>query len=501
MIKNKQNKWIIYSVFAIIIFGIFFYMSYSTPLCGDDWAFYNNYIDRGILGSTYSMYMGWEGRLFTLFFTHAIISHKMLWNIINPLFYVIIYLCIMKIVNPKNKILSSILVLFFMLTIKDNVRMQTYTWITGSIYYVLPMVLSFIGLTVLLKYFNSECKLKWYEYILLVVPFIYVPLGMENIAFTMLFGLLFVIIYRIIKYKNWNVTLLITLGLMGISFVIWALCPGTSVRVESLGDWGSLTIIQKIIRNTKDVLSYTFIQNKYLIFVLSICIGIYNFVSKKVNKKLSIIFALIYLIAIIDLLAENVINRLSFLSFMNFMVDESSLFNIVFWLLYTVVLLTNAILLAIKDENNLLVMFFILLGACAASVLFMSPVIGPRLEIYTVYFLMVSVILMIDKMVNNKIIDVVFVVILIMICAYKGKILMDKYTAVRNIQTQRMAEIDNYHEYYYCYEGDTIWLERFPIFSVHSGDVEIDDTYHMEAFKKYHNIPSDMNVEFYWKEN
>ena len=89
--KHLKDNMIVL-LFGLFIFTWVYYISKSSTLAGDDWAFHNNTMKDGIIGSALGMYYGWEGRLMTLFSIHTLILHKTIWEIVNALIYVVIFL-------------------------------------------------------------------------------------------------------------------------------------------------------------------------------------------------------------------------------------------------------------------------------------------------------------------------------------------------------------------------------------------------------------------------
>ncbi|MDP3444381.1 MAG: hypothetical protein Q8T08_16105, partial [Ignavibacteria bacterium] len=81
-----------------------------------------------------------------------------------------------------------------------------------------------------------------------------------------------------------------------------------------------------------------------------------------------------------------------------------------------------------------------------------------------------------------------------------GNQLVKKYNLVERITQERLAILNDYMEYSDQYK-DGIWLPRYPIFTIHGGDIEIEDTYHMVAFKAYFNLPDNEKITFYWKDS
>ena len=73
-----------------------------------------------------------------------------------------------------------------------------------------------------------------------------------------------------------------------------------------------------------------------------------------------------------------------------------------------------------------------------------------------------------------------------------------KYKLVGLRQNERLEVIKYYQDHP---EVEEVWIPRFPIYTIHSGDVEIGDTYHFETFKEYYKLPQDADkIIFYYVE-
>jgi len=68
---------------------------------------------------------------------------------------------------------------------------------------------------------------------------------------------------------------------------------------------------------------------------------------------------------------------------------------------------------------------------------------------------------------------------------------------VHQVQQDRLSKIAYYVDHP---EVKDVWLPRMPIFTVHSADIEPEDTYHMDVFKQYYGLSSDCTIHFYWEE-
>ena len=106
-----------------------------------------------------------------------------------------------------------------------------FYWITGAITYQLPMSLSLFLVAFLLKYYKDNSKISLFIAILLLIAI----LGCNEIVVVFnLFILMFIFLYRIIKFKSIDYPFLIILFISIIFSGFELLAPGNSVRGNSI---------------------------------------------------------------------------------------------------------------------------------------------------------------------------------------------------------------------------------------------------------------------------
>lgn len=498
----RHFKWIINHwielLTSIFLFGFLYYLSMQTPLAGDDWAFYNNTQSNGIFNSAMGMYFGWEGRLATLFAIHSIIDQKWLWNFLNPILYVMIYWASMQIVRPKYRILHSLFFLFVIFSLKDNVRMEVLTWVTGSVYYGLPLLVAFIYFGYHLVSLEKAERRNDVPVILLTSTLaFYLPLAMENIAIGSLIGTIALLVYHYWSKRNIDRTLVINLLAMICGYMIWITSPGSGIRLSQMPDWAALSFFEKIIRNLPALLNYTFYVNKYLILGLSGAMILHNI--QYLRKRLWIPINLVYGLAIMFVFSARLSQMFPNVTVLTWMADGYSLLNTMFWIVFAIVFTMNVVWMDIQRREFKLSLILIIVVFTNASLL-MSPVIGYRLMIYAVFLLALLVLMVIDQVSIHKTVQILGSIGLMALILMFGRSSYYKYTLVAQIQNERNMILEDYAVYAEFYK-DGIWLPRFPIYSIHAGDIEPEDQYHMNAFKVFHNIPLDEEVIFYWKDS
>lgn len=497
-LKNKLNEQRTLIMFSIFIFTWFYTISSKTPLAGDDWAFHNNAMSRGILDSAFGMYYGWEGRLMTLISMHFLILHRNLWEVVNATIYPIIFILGAAIIKPKQQLVYSVIFILLVITIKDNIRMEVFTWITGSIYYGIPLLLSVIYFSVnyivLTKRIKSVPITMW---IFSLGAAFYLPLGMENIAIACLVFNLYLNIQYVLINRKLSLFHSVNLVFFIVSYAIWMNSPGSSIRLDQMPQWQELSLIGKVLHNLPHVLFFTFYQNKYLILLLNITFIIFNL--QKFGDLKKWIFIPVYVLSIVLVFSQRLVGFFPNLGLLTIMADGYSIFNVVFWVIYAIVLIVNVVAHDVRLSEIRFTPFLIIAVFASVSLL-MSPVIGYRLMVYSVFYLSFLLLMMLDSIKWNIRYQYLIVALASLLVLNSGRTLYQKYILVQSITNERNAILQDYAQYHDQYK-DGIWLPRYPIYTIHGGDIEVENEYHMKAFKTYHRIPQTETIIFYWKES
>lgn len=486
---KKKNFYILASIFVLMLFS---YITYKTPLAGDDWGYALNGSAGTPIKTALDFYNSWSGRFFSELWGMIVPCHKWIWNIVNPLLFMGIFICIYKLAYVQNKpIMCSLLILAIMLSVDDNLRMETYSWIMGTTY-IIPLFLSLLYFVIvdnLLKNEIYDWKLITFAIIDNLFLFI-IGLMMENIAASMIVGIVFVLVYAFI-YKRKAVKYLIpNLVFSILSFMIMRMSPGSASRLNGEhAVWAKLSLFEKIANGYPNFLNMTFIQNNYVILLFSICLILLICFSRKMNKvqKLLPIFVLLM----------GIVTVFSFV-FTDTLVNPNSLYSFIFWPVYIINAFYVLFIYLANDYRKNKALFMLMFAGCNALVMLYSPIYGSRSAIYTVYYLIVVSLLVLDFVnINKHYVKTIILIILVLIIADRTREYIYKYRLVGIKQNERLEIIKYYQEHP---EVEEAWIPRFPIFTVHGADIEIGDTYHFETFKDYYKLPQDADkIIFYYE--
>lgn len=486
---KKKNFYILASIFVLMLFA---YITCKTPLAGDDWGYALNGSAGTPIKTALEFYNSWSGRFFSELWGMIVPGHKWIWNIVNPLLFMGIFICIYKLAYVQNKpILCSLLILAIMLSVDDNLRMETYSWIMGTTY-IIPLFLSLLYFVIV----DNLLKNEIYDIGLIIFAIIdnlflfIIGLMMENIAASMIVGIVFVLVYAFLYKKKAVKYLIPNLVFSILSFVLMRMSPGSASRLNGEhAAWAKLSLFEKLANGYPNFLNMTFIENNYAILLFSICLILLICFSRKKNKVQKLLPIIILLMGIITVF--------SFV-FTEALVNPNSVYSFIFWPVYIINAFYVLFTCLDNDYRKNKALFMLMFAGCNALVMLYSPIYGSRSAIYTVYYLIVVSILILDFVnINKHHVKTILLVLLVLIIGDRTREYIYKYRLVGIKQNERLEIIKYYQDHP---EVEEAWIPRFPVFTVHGADVEIGDTYHFETFKDYYNLPQDADkIIFYYE--
>lgn len=487
-----NNKTIIFN--SILLFLVFFLISYFIPLTGDDWtnANFNTNNIFNIINIAWDKYFLHEGRLasrvFVIFFTNT----KWLWNIVNAAMISGIYFFSMKIIKPKNVKLASVIFILAMLLLENTMFTQSYLWVTGNCTYVLPMFLCILYLVLVDKVWDENWQSKKIYYIIMIILNVFIPTMVEHISVSLVvINLLLSLIYYL-KNKKINKLLLTNLIISIVGFLIIYLSPGAQLRASEY-EFSNYSLFKKIIVNIPNFINYTFIKNTFLIILIIILINVFIFYKHKINFKricASILINIIPIITIISnvlyLIAEKSSKARFILGYIDFSVDSTNIFIILYWI-FIALLLLFINYKNFKETKDFKALFFYIIGMIANCSMLLSPIWGGRTSLFTVIMLYINFIILLESKVEWKLktLTKLLYTFLILYCF----ILLILYNSVYRQSINREKAIKEQLEKDY----NTIVIERFPDQILWNSNAY--NTFHEGSFKKYYGIPEDKKIE------
>lgn len=364
--------------------------------------------------------------------------------------------------------------------------------------YVIPLALSLFFFKKMFLILENSLNLKTSYIVIYSLILFYIGLTMENIALVMILANICLMLYSYFKFKVVPKYLYIFIFFSLISFTLLRFSPGANARlIRDHQDWMGFSIFKQILINYPNFIRLTFIEHRYLVLTFS-GLNILLLVKKLYNKnKISIIQLTIFSVFLIgclisiSLTISKYFNNSIILQF----IDYKSIINLIFWPIYIIAIFINSFELNKEDQNK--VIFFILLAGLSNGVMMASPIFGFRSSLYTVYFMILATLIYL-KSLDLKYLNLILIVPLFIMLIKSTSNLNQKYELVSSVHNVRLGEITYYQKNPNIKEA---WLIRYPIFSIHSGDIEQDDLYHMDVFKQYYGLESDLIIFFYYPEN
>lgn len=462
----------------LIIFIIFLIINFLSPRTGDDWS---NYLEgalgiRHMIGQAIGMYFDWEGRFISRLLINFLTYYKVLWNIINSLIITSIIYLIVKIINPKNKKLIFLLTTISILLMNIKTFSEVIVWIAGNITYLFVIPLLLFYFNYILTHKNNNKKT------ILILTFLNVIMTMfvEHMGVILVLGNILILLSRYIKAKKLDKEILIytIASILGLTSML--LSPGTKKRslIENI-EFNKLNIIEKILYNIPNFIYYTFTINYTLIPIM--ILGNYYLINKQLKRKYLKIISYLYLL-IIPIINSSIYLYQNITS-TNVTISTNPLL-ILYFISYIIIDLVLIYNLTKKEKINK-TLFFYLLGIASNFVMTVSPTWGFRTSLGTYVFLTITYLLITDKFIKeNKIINYILTFILIISSIFY----ITLYSSVRlqlnennkNIKKQLKAK------------EEVIEIERYPSFV--SCNINPENDFHLEKFKKYHNIPEDKEI-------
>lgn len=490
------KKYYSYIIFGVFVFWLFSWMTDSISFYGDDWCYLTNSTEPALKAAIH-YYSTWSGRLFSEMWTYIAVRHKEIYNIVNPVMFLVIFLSVLRLVNPKSKILTSTLLVALMLTVNDSLRMQTYTWCAGSVY-----IVSLCLIVVLLNVYYTIIRLNSKSRLLLALSCFlnfYISLTIENSS-AMLAALNVILTIWLFYRKNQNYKWFFFYSMISITgFILMRLSPGSTYRLMRDHEaWLKLNIFEQIVINLPSFISITFFDYRALIFTFTAVLVI--FVIQKEKKKSVKVYASLFYLLYYFLWLGNFLAIKTEIQLLDSLFDfNKSYFSLVIYLIYFViyVLLTFFIMChnmpQEKFEENI---FYIVGAGIANGAMLLSPVLGHRTAVFTVYLLFIVLLNLVDSLVINKKIFIGLILVLCFIIYKKEQQFEYKYTLASAIDKERLVEIQYYKD---NPEITEIWITAMPEYLVHSANIYPDDIVHSDAFKAYFGLNPEATIHMSYR--
>ena len=466
--------------YLTLTFTLFLLISMLAPISGDDFGNYistnGNILDAIKLAMSYynTLEGRFIGRIIIMFTTY----HKIIWNIITPIIFILLAHSSSKLLKKES---SIIILLLGLLLLNTDMFSQSYTWLAGSITYLYPTSLTIFYFTTI---YNKHNNYKTYDYIAIITLSIIIPMFVENIAAIFVLGNIILLIYTSIKEKKLNILYLITTIISSIFLLIMIKSPGSSLRslTENI-EFNNLDLISKIIFNLKNFNNYVFFKNTIMIIIT--IIPIIYYLIKNNHKIISILISIIPTLSIINNIYYMLPMKFSFLQNLNIINTNNNLYTI-YWIIYLILFVLSINYIIKSQKEKLFIYFMLLLGLSSSMIMLILPTWGDRITLYCVLTLAIIGVILIDKITKDN----------INITKYIKPIYIAAtiYLLVCFIS---LNKINNYRENYIKEQlnnnKNEVEIIRNPIMYIWNNNPQSE--YFIRTYKNYMNIPKEKEIK------
>ena len=127
----KQKLWenrtrLILAAGTTVVFLFFALISHWTPVSGDDWVYAVGGMWNNPFTQAFHMYQTWSGRYLSELWGFLVAPHKNLWNLLNPLFFTLIFVLLVQLTGGKNHIISTAVLAFLLMCGKPAADADLY---------------------------------------------------------------------------------------------------------------------------------------------------------------------------------------------------------------------------------------------------------------------------------------------------------------------------------------------------------------------------------------
>jgi len=490
------KKWLFKNWLFIFIFLFFLYINFLSPIIGDDWdirSWFSTSASGNILTSIKSIFWCWlykNGRGLSNFLMSYFCYYKMLWNFVSAGMFVFIISSFSSLLgynNKKNPIALSIL---FLLSISDNIRMETYSLVCANIAFMVPLVLILIYLKIIRKHFAYQTY-KIPFLILISLFCMVISTLMENISAGFTATLALLNLYIFLKTKKINKLFLLSFifSLLGSIFMFTS--PGMHIDRGLFSNSLSLFEILKssLFYNIKLII----FENNFIFFIITLITAtaiLTNsiLIPKKAFKYIYLSFLSLVLILL----------TISFSKTIPSILLSNNFFLSLFWLLFLFSFIIP--ILYIKINKNYLFLFFIAIFSLIPASLITQT--GARIIMITV-FIFIGIgcgILNQIEFNSDAIKKIIFYTILFGLFVQVNKLSV-MYLTIYNTQKIRLALIKNtvilQHQQLWNYDNTLIIpaFNKKALFYT-SNPVPINTNFHFSNFIKYYQLNPKTKIIF-----
>lgn len=485
--------------FYLTIFGLFFfYLSYNTPLTGDDWTWGT---EKGIIRLK-NFFDEYNGRYLSNTLEIILTRNDIIRYFFLTFFSTVYIYLIGKLFYKKDRHVFTLFAFVFTLTMPVNMFSQTFAWTAGYVNYVVSLVLLLVYLVLTKNVFQAEPpKYNHYLWIFMIPLGIATQLLVEHITLFSIFLAFYIICYTYVKFKTYykvHITYAVSLVIGAIIMFTNRTYINVLLGTDSYRSLGPENegVFQKLYNvYTGEMYKYLFLDSYIINIFIIVMITIILLKTPKGSNfstlgkyilLLSSTFIFIFLTFIEPILDENYLG--------NKTTSFESLISILFFI---ITLITTIIYIGDKNIKMKLLLYFSGVIILSIPFIFITPY-GPRAALAPFLFLVLSALELYNYNMqiynwSNDIAKKILIFSTIILLIFYSII----FTRIGNTSRDRIQYLNEEVEK----GAEVIELTEVP----HSQFLWMSSTkreHFKNMFKEYYNVPEDTKIIFvpYYKD-
>jgi len=487
----KERLEIIDFKYKIILWAFLFFLAitFLSPISSNDWEHYIT-SSKGlanVIEAIKNAYSNTDGRVVSRFLIYMFTSNKAMFNIIFAALMAGLVSSFTTLIGKVNNKYYYIIPVIALLTVNVFTFAQNYTWITGTVTYTVPAIITIMYITHLYK--KETFSFEKVELCSLIIINIAMPFFVENIAFAFVASNIIILIYRLIKYKKLSKSFLCFTILSIVSLVVMLASSGMELTYKSDVTFNALPLFEKIKTNIPNFISYVFTNNPFLLIFMLIPIN-YVLYGKTRNYEYNrLMLVMLNIIPIFSIICNfNAIAPVNINLIINkydglFLVENS--YFIFYWIALLALFIYSIVEIIPKGKKRNYCLLLITTAILSVIPLFL------RLEwSYGITILFIFTVLAISCVeiatINMKILPRLTSVIAIILVIY--------YIAIMSLTMYIHKTRESYIEEQLTAESEIIYVKANPFYLTWDYNPVCNND-NLEHFKAYYNIPTNTTIE------
>lgn len=372
----------------VFMFLLFSFINLSIPIINDGWGNHSVYDQLGgflpLLRYMSSWYQWMNGRIVATVLCGFLERNKVLLDLVNAATMAGISFCVCRLFDcTRQKIFVVLLSVTTFLLVPDSVRVEVYFYATTI--YVFPILLILLFGLSLKKYLSSPSEFQRRDFIVMCVEAFACAAWIENISFGFTAAVWLIVLYRCLKNKKADASLLWVAVLSTVALLTLVLSPG--IRLHRQVTSQNTSFFTTLFNNLADMIQVIILSNLPLMILFIAALLFYISFNKKIfGSKMARTIYTFYLVFLLLLLAYQYLTpKYGFPPVFAFLfpVSGRDVFGIVVWIL---IILSFYIPLFLSEDRVLFsLLYFIALFSLLPMCVVDSTNQGARIDSISIF--------------------------------------------------------------------------------------------------------------------